>query len=283
MIVNRAMRKLLAVALLLVAGAAAGCSVNPVTGKSQFIFISESQEIAMGQQAAPGFVKEFEGEVPDVTLQAYVQQVGQKTAVVSDRPELPYKYRLVKSKIPNAFALPGGEIFVTAGLMALMDDERQLAAVLGHETGHCCAKHNVLGMQREMGVSVLVEIAARATGESAAGDVAKVVGSVVNLKYSRDDEYQADQSGIKYMAKAGYNPWGMIELLTILLNLSESEPGMLGEMLQTHPLSSKRIAGAKATIEKNHPAHRQTAPDPNRARFAAMKARLLKIVPLKKK
>jgi len=134
-------------------------------------------------------------------------------------------------------------------------------------------------MQRQMGVSVLAEIASHATGQSAAGEVAKVIGSVANLKYSRDDEYQADQLGIKYMAKAGYNPWGMIELLTILLNLSESEPGTLAEMLQTHPLSSKRIAEAKATIEKDYSAHRQTTSDPNKARFTAMKARLLRIMP----
>jgi len=279
MIVDRAMRKLLLVSLVLVVAVSAGCSINPVSGERQLILIPESQEIAMGQQAAPGFVKEFEGEVPDVTLQAYVEQVGQKVAAVSDRPKLPYKYRLVKSKVPNAFALPGGEIFITAGLMSLMDDERELAAVLGHETGHCCAKHNVLGMQRQMGVSVLAEIASRATGQSAAGDVAKVIGSVANLKYSRDDEYQADHLGIKYMAKAGYNPWGMIELLTILLNMSESEPGTLEEMFQTHPLSSKRIAEAKATIEKDYASHRQTTPDPNKARFMAMKARLLRIMP----
>jgi predicted Zn-dependent protease len=146
MAVNSVMRKCLAVALLAAFVVAAGCTVNPVTGKRELIVIPESQEIAMGKQAVPGFITQFEGEVPDQALQAYVQEIGQKMAVVSDRPGLPYKYRLVKSKIPNAFALPGGEIFVTAGLMALMDNERELAAVLGHETGHCCALHGVKGM-----------------------------------------------------------------------------------------------------------------------------------------
>ena len=281
MTVNSVMRKCLVVALLLVVAAAAGCTVNPATGETMLNLIPESQEIAMGKQAAPGFVTQFEGEVPDPTLQAYVQEIGQKMAAVSDRPALPYQYRLVKSKVPNAFALPGGEIFVTAGLMALMENERELAAVLGHETGHCCALHGVQGMQREMGVSVVAEIAARATGNATAGDAAKVVGTFANLKYSRKDEYQADQLGLKYIVKGGYNPWGMVELLTILLNLSDKEPGRLEELMQTHPISSKRIAEAKGMIQKDYASHQQTAADPGKARFMEMRARLLKLVPLK--
>ncbi len=267
--------------LLLAAGlltAAGGCSENPVTGDSELTLISRQQEIAMGTEASPQFETEFGGAVPDSTLQGYVQSVGMQVARVSHRPDMPYEYTLVRSDVPNAFALPGGKIFVTAGLVRRMTNERQLAAVLGHETGHVAAKHNVKGMQRQMGVSVLAEIAARATGVGTAGDVAKIVGSVANLKYSRDDEYQADRIGIEYLAKANYNPWGMVELLTILLNLHEEEPGTLAEMFQTHPLSSKRIEQASETIREGYPSASSTAPDPAADRFAGMKARMLKYV-----
>jgi len=256
---------------------AVGCSTNPVTGERELIVISESQEIAMGVEAAPEFEKQFDGRVPDETLQAYVQDIGQSLARVSDRNELEYDYLLVRSKVPNAFALPGGRIFLTAGLMSLMENERELAAVLGHETGHVCAKHNVKGMQRQMGTSLLLEVGSAVAG---AGDTAKaaakVVGSMVNLKYSRNDEYQADELGVRYMARAGYNPWGMVELLTILLNLHDKEPGSLEELFQTHPVSSKRIAEAEALIQKEYPRHSRTAADAKKAKFQAMKARLLK-------
>ena len=263
-------------ALSLIAG---GCSTNPVTGKSEMILISENQELAMGREAAPAFEKEFGGKVPNAALQAYVSEVGMKVAAVSDRKNMEYEYTLVSHKTPNAFALPGGKIFITAGLMSRMTSERELAAVLGHETGHVAAKHGVKGMQRQMGTSVLIEVAAQIAGVGDSGKaVAKVVSNMATLKYSRNDEYQSDEVGIKYMAQAGYNPYGMVELLTVLLNLSESEPGSLGEMFQTHPLSSKRIANAEAVIQREHPGARPDAPDPGLRRFQNMRALLVKTV-----
>jgi predicted Zn-dependent protease len=258
----------------------AGCSTNPVTGKSEMILISEDQEVAMGVEAAPQFEKEFGGPVPDASLRAYVQEVGQRIANVCDRGNLEYNYLLVRSNVPNAFALPGGQIFLTAGLMSRMDNERQLAAVLGHETGHVCAKHNVKGMQREMLKQGLITLGGEIVG---AGDTAKkaaaVVGTMVTLNYSRDDEYQADDLGIKYMAKAGYNPYGMVELLSVLLSLHDKEAGSLGEMFQTHPLSSKRVARAREFVQTQYAGHRETAADPKANRFRQMRARLLKVVP----
>ncbi len=259
---------------------ASGCSVNPVTGKSELIFIPESQEIAMGLQAAPQLETQFGGAVNDSTLQAYIQQVGKKVADKSDR-KMPYDFTLVNSGIPNAFALPGGKIFITAGLMSRMTNERQLAAVLGHEIVHVAAKHGVKGMQQNIGASVLVEIAAAAAGAdkaAAAKAASQVAASMYGMKYSRDNEYEADRVGTKYMTKAGYNPWGMPELLTILLNLSEKEPGTFAEMFQTHPLSSKRIAAIKAQIAED-PMYRgfsPTARDPRAAQFAGMHQRLMR-------
>ena len=218
--------------------------------------------------------------MPDASLRAYVQEVGQRIANVCDRDNLEYRYLLVRSNVPNAFALPGGQIFLTAGLMSRMDNERQLAAVLGHETGHVCAKHNVKGMQREMLKQGLITLGGEIVG---AGDTAKkaaaVVGTMVTLKYSRSDEYQADDLGIKYMAKAGYNPYGMVELLSVLLSLHDKEAGSLGEMLQTHPLSSKPVAPAREAIQTGNAKYRETAADPKAKRFRLLGARLLMVVP----
>ena len=272
-----------AAAALLLCTLAGGCSTNPVTGKRELILISQEQEISMGSEAAPEFEKEFGGRVPDGELQSYVARVGGRVAAVSER-QMPYEFTLVASKVPNAFALPGGKIFITAGLMSRMTNERQLAAVLGHETGHVAALHNVKGMQRQMGASVLVEVAGRimsgGKGEAAEG-VAKVVSNMVTMKYGRNDEYEADLLGIRYMARAGYNPWGMVELLTVLKNLSDSEPGSLTEMFQTHPLTSKRISQAEGTIRSNSEYNRlpPTARDPNEEHFLHMRRLLTRTVP----
>ena len=251
-----------------------GCSVNPATGKKQLILISQGQEIAMGQEAAPQFEKESGGKVPSERLQAYVQMVGGKIAAVSDR-KMPYEYILVASDTPNAFALPGGKIFITAGLMIRMTNERQLAAVLGHETGHVAAKHNISNIQRQMGAAVLVDIAAGVAGSNraeAAKAVTKTVTAMGNLKYSRDDEHEADKIGIRYITAAGYSPWGAVELLNVLKGLSESEPGSLTEMFQTHPVTSKRIARAKEIIQGDPQYSRfsSSMPDPKADHFAKM-------------
>ncbi len=268
-------------ASLLGASALAGCATNPVTGKRELVLISREQEIAMGEEAAPEFEKEFGGKVEHADLQAYVSGVGRRMAEVSDRP-MPYDYTLVASDVPNAFALPGGKIFITAGLMRQMTNERQLAAVLGHETGHVAARHSVRQMQKQMGAQLLMEIAARAggadTGQTAA-DVTRVVSTMALLKYSRDDEYQADELAVKYAARAGYNPWGVVELLTLLKAMQEAEPGRFREMFQTHPLSSKRIERARLTLLQD-PAYKgkysPAAADPHADRFEQMRQTLLK-------
>ena len=260
-----------------------GCSTNPVTGRRELSLISTSQEISMGAEAAPEFEKEFDGRVPNQELQSYVQAVGGRVAAVSDR-EMPYEFTLVQSKVPNAFALPGGKIFITAGLMSRMTNERQLAAVLGHETGHVAAKHNVNGLQRQMGAAVLVQIAGMilsGTEGQAAQGVAKVVAGMATMKYGRDDEYQSDQLGIKYMSQAGYNPWGMVELLNVLKSLSDSEGSTLTEMFQTHPLTGKRISEAEDTIKDKDEYDRfsRKDTDPNEQRFRRMHALLVRTVP----
>jgi len=262
--------------LILVTGLfATGCVTNPATKEKELIFLSSDQEIALGKEAAPQFEKEFDGKVENEALQQYVRSVGAKLAAASDRL-MPYEYTLLASKVPNAFALPGGKVYVTAGLMKMMENERGLAAVLGHETGHIAALHNVKGLQRQMGAAVLVEIADYAMGAQVpdATKVTELVSGIINLKYSRDDEYQADQFGILYMTRAGYNPWGMVELLTALDSLDKSNPGLFDEMFMTHPLTPKRIEEARTTVQGQYPTAVRTAPDVAAPHFLQMKALL---------
>jgi len=267
------------IAAVLACGTAlAGCSTSAVTGKRQLILISEQQEIALGAEAAAEFEQKFGGPVPDAVLQNYVREVGRKIAAVSDRP-MPYQYTLLRSDVANAFALPGGKIYITAGLLWRMRSERELAAVLGHETVHVAARHNILGMQRQMGAGLLAEIAGIIVGENkqkAARAATQVATGMINLRYSRNDEYEADRYGMKYMEKAGYNPWGMVEMLTRLYEMHESEPDNLWEFFQSHPLTSKRIEQARKIIREEYPQWSSESPDPHASRFLQMRSRLKK-------
>lgn len=263
--------------LVLGAGWLGGCRTNPVTGQKQLALISTEQEIAMGREAAPAFEDEFGGAVDDATLQGYVAGVGRAVAEQADRQEVPYDFTLVRSKVPNAFALPGGKVFITAGLLRRMEHEGQLAAVLGHEIGHVAALHNVNHLQRQMGASLFVELVARLVDSNyqrAAEAAAEVVSGMVNLRYSRQDEYQADRLGIRYMARAGYNPWGMDGLLELLLSLHEQEPGRFEEMFLTHPLTTKRIEQARELIRSEYPQADRDQAGTSRDQFRRMLSRL---------
>ena len=160
---------------------------------------------------------------------------------------------------------------------SLMENERELAAVLGHEVGHIVNRDSVKGMQRDLLIQVSAAIAADAIG-GRGGQTAelatKVVGQLANLKYSRDQEYRADLYGIKSMAAVGYNPWGAVELLQHLQQASGDQGGRLGEMLSTHPLPSSRIDKARETVREEYPAAEPDTRDPNRSQFNRMKARL---------
>ena len=266
-------RLLLVISLALFAALLLGCVRSDVTGQKEFIAISRDQEIALGQQAGPEFEKEFGDKVPNDTLQKYVQSVGDKLANVSDRP-MPYEYALLNSDIPNAFALPGGKIYVTAGLMSHMTNERQLAAVLAHEVVHVADKHSVKGLQRQMGAALFVEVLGAIVGgdkAQTAEAAATIAANVAELQYSKEDESTADAYGVKYLAKAGYNPWGMVELLEMLQSLSNAEPGLFGDFFDTHPLTSKRIDDARSIVQKDYAQFSPETPDPNANQFIKMR------------
>jgi predicted Zn-dependent protease len=254
-----------------------GCTRSAVTGEKEVILISTDKEISLGQQAGPEIEKEFDDKVPNESLQKYVANVGGKLADVSDRP-MPYEFSLLASKVPNGFALPGGKIYVTAGLVSRMTNERQLAAVLAHEVIHVADRHGVKGLQRQMGATILVELVGMAAGvgkAQSAQATAELAAGIANLKYNRADESQSDAVGVKYMVRAGYNPWGMVELLELLQSLSNAEPGLFGDMFATHPLTSKRIAEVRDLVQKEYSAFSPTTPDPREQDFIQMRSLLI--------
>ncbi len=219
-----------------------GCATNPVTGKKELNLISESQELALGQQTDVEIRQQY-GVYGDAGLNAYVQTVGRSLAPYTHRPHLDYQFAVLDTSVVNAFAVPGGYIYVTRGILALMGSEAELAVVLGHELGHVNARHSVHRMSEMMLVqvglavgSVLSETFAEISG------LAGVGVQLLFLKYSRDDERQADALGIDYARKGTYNPGEMIDFFSSLEKLGDLSGGhALPGFLSTHPLTGERI------------------------------------------
>jgi len=241
--VRQIVTKLIPIVLL---GLVAGCATNPVTGKSEFMVVSEAQELELGKQNyAP--MQQAEGGVYDVDpeLTQYVQQVGNKLAAVSDRP-LPYEFVVLNNSVPNAWALPGGKIAINRGLLTELNSEAELAAVLGHEIVHAAAKHSAKQMSRGVLLQGAVLATAVMTGGSDYGDYA--VGSaaagaqLLNSTYGRSAELESDEYGMKYMSRAGYDPSGAITLQETFVRLSEGQDSdWLSGLFASHPPSQSRV------------------------------------------
>lgn len=234
------MTRFVAAAVLVVVAA---CATNPVTGKKELSLISESQEVEMGQQAAVE-VRQTSGLVPDSALQAYVRGIGLRIAKASERPNLPWSFDVVDDPAVNAFALPGGSIFITRGILSYMQNEAELATVLGHEIGHVTAKHSVHQMSRAQVAQGLLGV-----GSILSNDVAAVAGiasqglGLLFLKYSRDNETQADDLGFRYSLADGYDVRAMRSMFEMLGRISASGgDGRLPQWLATHPDPGDRIA-----------------------------------------
>lgn len=239
----------------------AGCAINPITGEKEFMIFSDQQEISFGKEADPDVRWQFGGVYDDSQLQNYVNSVGQKVAAVSDRNNIPYHFAIVDSSDINAFALPGGYVYITRGLLVRMDNEAELASVLGHEIGHVNARHSMKRMQNTLGFSMALVILDQAAGGSQnyqeyRGLIktgSSVAFAVVSLGYGRDDELEADSLGTKYAAKASYDPKGMVQLLELLKSLNEREPSSVEEFFMSHPKTSIRIEAVNKEIPKLPP------------------------------
>ncbi len=229
--------------------AASGCAVNPATGGNQLMLVSESQEIQMGQQYDSQVVATV-GVYADPVWQHYIQQFGARLAATSERPNLPWTFRVVDDPAVNAFALPGGFVYVTRGLLAHVTSEAELAAVVGHEIGHVTARHTAAEMSKQQLIGLGL-----AVGSMASSQVAKYAGTanqalgILYLKFSRDDESQADQLGLRYMGRSNYDPRQMSEVMRMLEQLSAAEGGgRLPEWQATHPSPENRLQRIEAQI-----------------------------------
>lgn len=227
-----------------------GCVVNPVTGKSQISLMSPEQEIASGaQNYVPAQQSQGGQYVVDPGLTAYAQQVGKKLAAVSDRPNLPYEFVVLNNDVPNAWAMPGGKLAINRGLLVYLEDEAQLAAVMGHEIVHAAARHGAQQQTQNvlMGAGVLlagIAIAEKKPEYGMLGMGALAVGSQAwQAKYGRDHELESDEVGMKYMAKAGYDAQAAVELQEIFVKLSEGKnAGFLEGLFASHPPSHERVS-----------------------------------------
>ena len=208
-------RILARLAVLAAAALTAACAVNPATGERELVLMSEEEELALGRQFHQQIMS-VERLYDDQALQDYVQAIGERVAAESDRPELIYRFFLIDSPQVNAFALPGGYIYIYRGLLGYMDSEAELAAVLGHELGHVTARHAVRQHRNAALSQILATVVAGTTGSGAAADLTNVLGSAVVAGYGRDLELEADRLGAEYLARAGYDHEAMLEVLDIL-------------------------------------------------------------------
>lgn len=238
--------------VLLLGAMLPGCVRNPATGERQFSLISESQEIQLGRDYDAQLVGEL-GLYPDPALQDYVHQLGSKMAALSERPHLPWTFRVVDDPIVNAFALPGGYIYITRGILAHLNSEAELASVIGHEIGHVTARHSVSRMSTQQLAQLGLGIGTILRPElETVANVASAGLGLLFLKYGRDDERQADDLGLRYMDRAGYDPREMPGVFSILEAVSEaSGAGRIPEWLSSHPDPGnrrERISGQVATM-----------------------------------
>jgi predicted Zn-dependent protease len=212
-----------------------GCATNPATGKKQISFVSRNKELEMGRESDPAIIAEY-GLYGDSTLAKYVQYVGLKVAKASHLPDLDWHFRLLDSPVVNAFALPGGYIYVTRGILAYMNSEAQLAGVLGHEVGHVTARHTAQQMTQQQ-IAQVGLIAGTLFVEQFrpySGLAAQGLG-LLFLKYSRDHETQADELGIGYAAKAGYDPREIPATYATLKRIGERQGQSIPSFVSTHP------------------------------------------------
>jgi predicted Zn-dependent protease len=215
---------------------AVACSINPATGKRELVLYSEADEIQIGRENDASLVESL-GMYPDDGLQEYVQALGERLAENSERPHLPWTFRVVDDPVVNAFALPGGYIYITRGILAYLNTESELAGVVGHEIGHVTARHGVSQMSRAQLTNYGLVI-----GSAASEDVARWAGvagqgmGLLFLKYSRDDEKQSDDLGLRYLLRAGYDPRPMADVYGTLKAVAESSgAGRIPSLLSTHP------------------------------------------------
>ncbi len=223
---------------------------NPITGEKQFVALSPDQEIALGLQAAPSMAAQHGGLSADRQKTALVKNVGRNLVQNSIASETKWNYEfhlLADNQTINAFALPGGQIFITEGLLDKLKNEDQLAGVLAHEIGHVIARHGAEHLAKQRLTQGLTSATVIATGDHGSGQMAAIMGQLVNMKYGRSDEIESDVLGVRFMSEAGYDPNELIGVMEILAESAGS--GRTPEFFSTHPNPENRIGKIKEAID----------------------------------
>ncbi|HEY9847923.1 MAG TPA: M48 family metallopeptidase [Leptolyngbyaceae cyanobacterium] len=253
----------LGIAVILVAfGLISYCtssSYNPITGESQRIQLQPQQEITLGLQAREKMAARHGGLYPDKALQQYVNQVGDRIVAQSDASKTPYPFDFYLLRDPqtiNAFALPGGQVFITAALLSRLSSEAQLAAVLGHEIGHVVARHGAEHLaKQQLGSTLVTAVGVAASDDQGRGRQAQIIAQAVNqlvgLRYGREDELESDRLGFRFMTQAGYNPQGIVQVMQILG--ASRKGGQSPEFFSTHPNPENRVQKLQALITEAYP------------------------------
>jgi len=257
---NRLLRLVLPLAVLTLAAPLSGCRTNAATGKLYLTGLDQQKAVQIGEEAEPQFLSENGGEVPDAGVRRYVESIGEKLAAKSELPDLPWEFHVLDSRQINAFALPGGKVFMSRGLLERMTNEAQLAGVLGHEIGHVTADHVGQRMAQATAVTAAGAVLG-AAGAATDKDWLKVLGVGTSvgggaylLRFSRANETESDELGLRYMDRLGYNPWGQVQVMEILREASGGgSGGLLEGFFATHPLPQDRIEDLEDVIRERYP------------------------------
>ncbi len=248
------------VAIVAIVGYLSSSSQNPITGEKQYIGMTTDQEVALGLQATPQMLQEYGGRDRDPSLSALVSEVGNEIVQRSAARNAPYRFEfhlLADQNTVNAFALPGGQVFITRALLDRLKTRGQLAGVLGHEVGHVVGRHGAEHMAKAQLTQGLTGAAVMATydpqnpNSAQAAAIAQMVGQLVNLRYGRADEIESDEIGVKFMSDAGYDPRAMIEVMKILKEAGGG--GRQPEFFSSHPNPENRIGKIQEAIKATFP------------------------------
>ncbi len=222
-----------------------GCAVNPVTQRREIMIYSDAAEVEMGQKAHAEVIRQY-GKYDDPNLERYINEIGRSLATVSHRPTIQYHYMVLDKPFINAFALPGGYVYITRGLLAHLNSEAELAGVLGHETGHITARHGVKRLQKAMASQFILVGVAIATESGGLVQGSSILLTAALQTYSRRDEHQADELGNLYAFEAGYSPKESMGFLKTLKKMDKETPSAVEVIFRTHPLTEDRIERAEA-------------------------------------
>ena len=247
------------------------CATNPVTGEKELMLVSESQEIEMGRQAAQQVPQEL-GLVDNRELTSFVASQGNQIASNSERPDLPWEFQVVDSPVVNAFALPGGFIYLTRGILAHMNSEAEMVGILGHEIGHVTARHSAQQLSRMQLTNIGLGLGMVFVPEVRPyGDLLQTGLGLMFLKFGRDDEREADRVGLDLMRRAGWDGRGMVELFDILRRESARDPRSVETFFSSHPSPRDRIAQLQTEVARRPGGARDSQ------QFREIKARLLRL------